>query len=96
MSAYDNIGECTHNAHHSVKEQVRVPRACPHVPHHSPLFYTLIDVLDRRSLMLQLVAPLILILQELNLLTHLSSLGGRDNDAQLAPVALVAHDESCW
>ena len=52
MSAYDNIGQCAHNAHHLVEEQLGLPDAVPDLPRHGPLFYTLVDVLDRRSLML--------------------------------------------
>ena len=31
MSAYDNIGQCAHNAHHLVEEQLGLPDAVPHL-----------------------------------------------------------------
>ena len=95
MSAQDNICQRTHNAHHSVEKQLGLPNAAPDLVCHCPLFYTSIDVLDRRSLSLQLMAPLLLILELLDLPAHLGFLRGRDDYAHLASLALVAHDEGC-
>ena len=84
------------HAHQFIEEQLRVADACPHLPRHSPLLHALIDALDGGSLMLQLASPLPVCIQQLDLLAHLRTLGGGHDYAQLAPVALVAHDERSW